>query len=60
MLFEPFIPDLFNILLGHDPGRTRGWRGIEEQEVWPGRFEIEADVPGIHHLNGFDPVFQEL
>ncbi len=53
--FETIIPDFLHVLFRHDPAGTRG-TGIERQEVGPGSFQVEANVPRIDNLHRGDPL----
>jgi hypothetical protein len=58
LVLEFFGADLLGIFLRDDPGRPSGGAGIEDQEIRPGRMEVEANMIGVHDLDRFDLFFQ--
>ena len=58
-LLEPVLADLLDIGLGHDPAGPGG-AAVERQEIRPGFFELEADMPRIDRFYRGDPLLHHV
>ena len=58
-LFEAFVADLLDVLLGNNPARA-GRRRVKVDEVGPGLLQPEPNAPSVHHFHGADALLQRL
>ena len=58
LALEAVLTDFLDVFPGHDPRGAGGRRGIEREEVRPGRVEHEAHAMRIDDLHGFHALVQ--